>query len=130
MQEYKKIDIGIDDIIPTAERMKSEKRQLVMIHGHLDDDDAPVICYDYEVGSIVESYTIKGISKLPTISAIYDVAASWPERELNELLGIEFEGLDTSERLFLPQDMLSGQGQIIVSPLPKLRDKAHKKKEE
>ena len=59
---------------------------------------------------------------------IYDVAAEWPERELNELFGIEFEGLDTSKRLFLPEDMLDpeGRGQIMVTPLSELVEKNRK----
>ena len=63
--------------------------------------------------------------KVPSISEIYDTAASWPERELNELMGIEFEGLDVSQRLFLPEDMLEtqGKGQILVMPLKELVDK-------
>ena len=53
------------------------------------------------------------------------------ERELNELLGIEFEGLDMSKRLFLPEDMLEteGKGQIFVMPLSELREKNAGKEE-
>lgn len=130
MQEYKKITIAKDDIIPTAERMRKEDRQLVMIHGFLNDQGKPNISYEYEVGSCIESYTIDGESVLPTISHIYDQAAAWPERELDELMDITFEGLDTSQRLFLPDNMLDGQGQIIVTPMKELIDKAHKKKED
>ena len=56
------------------------------------------------------------------------MAAIWPERELNELLGIQFEGLDTSQRLFLPEDMLEtqGRGQIMVTPLSELVEKNRK----
>ena len=41
---------------------------------------------------------------------------------LNELFGITFEGLDTSQRLFLPEEMLDpqGRGQIMVMPLSEL----------
>ena len=58
----------------------------------------------------------------------YDTAATWPERELNELFGINFEGLDTSKRLFLPEDMLEtqGRGQIMVTPLSELVEKNRK----
>ena len=62
---------------------------------------------------------------LPSIGDIYDTAATWPERELNELFAVEFEGLDTSKRLFLPEDMLEtqGRGQIMVMPLKELVEK-------
>jgi len=130
MQEYKKISITKDEIVPTAERMRKEGRQLVMIHGFLNDQNLPNIAYEYEVGNCVESYTVDGESVLPTISDIYDLAAQWPERELCELMDITFEGLDTSQRLFLPDNMLDGQGQIIVTPMKELIDKAHNEKED
>ncbi|MEI3062522.1 MAG: NADH-quinone oxidoreductase subunit C [Oscillospiraceae bacterium] len=79
----------------------------------------------------MESYYVIGETTLPSISDIYDEAARWPERELNELMGIEFEGLDTSQRLFLPEDMLEtqGKGQILVTPLSELREKRVEKME-
>ena len=121
MQEYKRIDIGVDDIVPIAEKMKKEGRRLVMIHGYIDTDGQAVVSYDYEVGSCIESYNITGVNKLPSIEKIYDTSAQWPERELHELIGLEFEGLDTSKRLFLPDSMLEGVGQIIVSPMDDLK---------
>ena len=48
--------------------------------------------------------------------------------KLNELFNIQFEGLDTSQRLFLPEDMLEtqGRGQIMVTPLAELVEKNRK----
>ena len=123
MQGYEKIVITKDDIVPTAERMRAEGRQLVMIHGFLTDNGFNV-SYEFEVGDNVESYTVETAESLPSIANIYDKAAEWPERELNELMGITFEGLDTSKRLFLPDNMLDGQGQILVTPMKELIDKA------
>ena len=123
MQGYEKIVITKDDIVPTAERMRAEGRQLVMIHGFLTDNGFNV-SYEFEVGDNVESYTVETAESLPSIAGIYDKAAEWPERELNELMGITFEGLDTSKRLFLPDNMLDGQGQILVTPMKELIDKA------
>ena len=125
MQEYKKIIIGKDEIIPVAERMRKEGRYLVMIHAFFNKDGEADISYDYAVDPAVESYHVIGEMKVPSISEIYDTAASWPERELNELMGIEVEGLDVSQRLFLPEDMLEtqGKGQILVMPLKELVDK-------
>ena len=73
-----------------------------------------------------------GETTLPSIGEIYDTAATWPERELNELFGVTFEGLDMSKRLFLPEDMLEteGKGQIMVTPLSELVENMEKKKEE
>ena len=124
MQEYKRIDISKDEIVPIAERKRKDGVYLVMIHGFLNKDGQPDISYDYAVDPIVESYHVVGETKLPTISTIYDTAAEWPERELNEIFGWEFEGLDVSKRLFLPEDMLEeqGKGQIMVTPLEELRN--------
>lgn len=122
MQEYRRIDITRDQIVPIAERMRKSGRYLVMIHAFIDKDGQMDISYDYAVNPAIESYHVAGETKVPSIAPIYDTAAEWPERELNELFGIEFEGLDVSKRLFLPEDMLEmqGKGQIMVTPLKEL----------
>ena len=125
MQEYKRIDIGKDQVLPVAERMRREGRYLVMIHGFINNDGQMDVSYDYAVDPAIESYHVVGETVLPSIGDIYDTAATWPERELNELFAVEFEGLDTSKRLFLPEDMLEtqGKGQIMVTPLSELVEK-------
>ncbi len=125
MQEYKRIDISKEQIVPLAERMRREGRQLVMIHGFINKEGQPDISYDYAVDPAIESYHVVGETQLPSIGQIYDTAATWPERELNELFAVEFQGLDTSKRLFLPEDMLEtqGKGQIMVLPLKELVEK-------
>ncbi len=130
MQEYKKIEITKDEIVPVAEKMRAEGIALAMIHGFINDEGKPNVSYEYEVGSGIESYTVDGESVLPSISSIYDLGAEWAERELCELMEITFEGLDTSKRLFMPDNMLDGQGQIIVTPMDELIDRAHGKKGE
>lgn len=122
MQEYRRIDITRDQIVPIAERMRKSGRYLVMIHAFIDKDGQMDISYDYAVDPAIESYHVASETKVPSIAPIYDTAAEWPERELNELFGIEFEGLDVSKRLFLPEDMLEmqGKGQIMVTPLKEL----------
>ena len=129
MQEYKIIDITREQILPLAAQMRAQGVALAMIHGHIDDEGRFVVSYEFEVGSGIESYRIAGEKSLPTISGIYDAGAEWPEREIMELMGITFEGLDTSKRLFMPESMVSGQGQILVTPMEKLIDKAHGKEE-
>ena len=125
MQEYKKIIIDNDQIVPTAERMKKAGVWLTIIHAFIGTDGKMDVSWDYQVEPVVESYHVIGETRLPSLGDIYDTAATWPERELNELFGIEFEGLDTSQRLFLPEDMLEdqGKGQIMVMPLSELRAK-------
>lgn len=131
MQEYKRIDISKDQVVPVAERMRKEGRYLVMIHGFINNDGQMDVSYDYAVDPAIESYHVVGEMKVPSVGEIYDTAATWPERELNELFGIEFEGLDVSQRLFLPEDMLEtqGKGQIMVTPLKELVEKNVKKEE-
>lgn len=125
MQEYKRTDIGKDQIIPVAERMRKAGNYLVMVHAFLDKDGQIDISYDYAIDPAIESYHVVGEMKVPSIGDIYDTAATWPEREINEIFGVEFEGLDVSKRLFLPEDMLEtqGKGQIMVMPLSELREK-------
>ena len=70
MQTNKKILINKEDIIPTAQRMRDEGRMLLLIHGHRDTEGQPVICYDYFVGDVFESYEVRGEETLPDISPI------------------------------------------------------------
>lgn len=125
MQEYRAIPITRDEVVPTALRMRHEGRALVMIHGYFEADGRPRISYDYAVDPAIESYYIVGESSLPSIEDVYSEAARWPELELYELMGMNFEGLDTSQRLFLPEDQLEteGKGHILVMPLSELRGK-------
>ena len=131
MQEYKRIDISKDQIVPVAERMWKAGVYLVMIHAFIDKEGRMDISWDYAVDPAIESYHVVGEMKVHSVGEIYDTAATWPERELNELFGIEFEGLDVSQRLFLPEDMLEtqGKGQIMVTPLKELVEKNVKKEE-
>ena len=125
MQAYKRTDITKDQVIPIAEKMRKAGVGLVMIHGYLNEEGQMDISWDYSVEPVIESYHVVGEMTLPSIGDIYDVAATWPERELNEIFGVKFEGLDMSKRLFLPETMLEtqGKGQIMVVPLDELRAK-------
>lgn len=121
MQTNKKTMITKDQIVPVAEKMRAEGVQLIMIHGYLDNDGTPVISYEYSMGPMVDSYEVRGESVLPSIEPVYDLTAQWAEREITELIGVTFEGLDTSKRLFMPDNLLEGNGQILVMPLAELR---------
>jgi len=129
MQEYRKISITKEEIVPLAEKMRKNGVILAMIHGYLNKDGLPNISYEYQIEDRIESYTIEGEKELPSITPVYDLAAEWPERELNELIGVVFTGLDTSKRLFMPDSMMDGQGQIFVTPMDELIKKAHGEKE-
>jgi len=122
MQTNQKIEITPEEIVPTAEKMRAQERLLIMIHGHIEKDGTPVITYDYDDGPNVLSYEVRGHATVPTISHIYDAAAQWAERDISELVPITFEGLDCSQRLFMPDNLLSGEGQITVTPLNVLRE--------
>lgn len=124
MQEFKSVDINKGEIVSLAEKMKKDGKRLLMIQGYVDKENQNVICYQYEVGNCIESYVVKGENELPSISHLYDLAASWPEEEIFELMGVKFDGLEMRGRLFLPDTMLEGQGHIIVTPLSELREKA------
>ena len=125
MQEYKQIQITKEEIVPTALRMRHDGRRLVMIYGFYQTDGQLRVSWDYAVDPAVESYYVVGENSVPSVAEIYDEAARWPELELYELMGIDFEGLDTSKRLFLPENLLEtqGKGQILVTPLAELVDK-------
>ena len=122
MQTNEKIQIQPQEIVPTAEKMRQEGRLLIMIHGHIEKDGTPVVSYDYDDGPNVLSYEVRGHATVPTTSHIYDAPAQWAERDIAELVPITFEGLDCSQRLFMPDNLLSGEGQITVTPLNVLRE--------
>ena len=131
MQEYKRIEISKDQVVPIAEKMRKAGVGLAMIHGFLNEEGLMDVSYEYSVEPVIESYHVVGEMSIPSISEIYDQAAAWPERELNELFSVEFEGLDMSKRLFLPEDMLEtqGRGHIMVTPLSELVKKNIRKEE-
>ena len=121
MQTNQKTMITKDQVVPVAKKMKADGVQLIMIHGYLDDQGMPVISYEYSLGPVVDSYEVRGEKVLPSIESVYDLAAQWAEREISELIDMTFEGLDTSKRLFMPDNLLEGNGQILVTPLAELR---------
>ena len=92
MQEYKRIDIGKDQIVPVAERMRKAGVYLVMIHAFIDKEGRMDISWDYAVDPAVESYHVVGETKVPSIGEIYDTAATWPER----LCGVRIASIVTA----------------------------------
>ena len=84
MQEYKKIFITKDEVVPTAKRMKEAGVHLAMIHAFINKEGKGNVSYEYEVGTGIESYTVDGENSLPSIESIYDLGAQWAEREISE----------------------------------------------
>lgn len=123
MQKYTKTVITADELPIIAQRMRDEQRPLAMIHGHVDKEGKNVLHYDFDMGETIESYVLEDVTSVPSLVSIYDAMAAWPETELTELMGIKFTGLDISHRLFMPDNLLSGEGHIIVTPLSELRAK-------
>ena len=91
MQEYRKISITRDQVVPIAEKMRKEGRYLVMIHAFLDKDGQPDVSYEYAVDPVIESYHVVGEKVLPSIGEIYDEAARWPEGNQNEDFGFLYD---------------------------------------
>ena len=123
MQSYHKQALDADQLPDLARRMRAAGRPLTMIHGFVDKQGKNVLHYDFDMGQVIESYEIADVTRIASLSDIYDAMAAWPEMELTELMGVEFIGLDMPHRLFMPDNLLSGEGQIIVTPLSELRAK-------
>lgn len=114
------VAIKNEEVVKTAEAMKSNGNSLVVITGYVEKDGQPVICYSYDSGGNIETYKVTGESSIPSITGVYGVAAEWFEEEIEELMEVEFKGLERKGRLFLP-DEFDGSGQIIVSPMSELK---------
>lgn len=126
MQPYQKFDIAKEEIVSTAQRMHAAGIPLIMIHGLVNAEGQNVVSYEYGVDKGIESYQVTfADNALPSVSAVYDAAAAWPEKELEELMGIQFDGLDMPGRLFLPENLIDDRGHIIVTPLSELREHRH-----
>jgi len=113
-------NISKEEIMPLAEKMSSEKRRLVIMNGYVDTEGKNSIVYNYDVEGKVETFICRGYDSFPSITSIYKGSAQWCEEEICEMMQIEFEGLNKSGRLFLPDDF-DGTGQILVTPLAELK---------
>ena len=125
MPETQIIPAAKEQIHDIAQTMREEGHSLVMIHAYLEKDGSPVVMYDFDFGPVIREYEVRGEKELPTISDLYDVAAQWPEREIMELMDIRFDGVDTTQRLFMQNNLLDGKGQILVTPMEELIRKNH-----
>lgn len=121
MHDFNKINISSNELIKIAKEMKNQKNRLVIINGYINEDKENVVCYNFDINGKIDTYTIVGEDKIPTITTIYGEAARWCEEEIEELMKVEFMGLNRSRRLFLPEEFKDGEGQILVMPLKELK---------
>jgi hypothetical protein len=112
--------ISREELIPTAQKMLEEKRRLVIMNGYVDKEGNNVVAYNFDVDGDIRTYLCKGYSELPTLTTVYGGSAQWCEEEICEMMPIQFDGLEKSGRLFLPDDF-DGSGQILVLPLAELK---------
>lgn len=120
MHKFDGIFTTKEELIPLAKRMLEEKRRLVIINGYIDKEGNNVVAYNFDIDGDIKTYLCKGYNSLPSITTVYGGSAQWCEEEITEMMPIEFEGLEKSGRLFLPEDF-DGSGQILVMPLSDLK---------
>lgn len=120
MHKFDSTDITKEELIPIAEKMLKEKRRLVIMNGYVDKEGKNVVAYNFDIDGDIKTYLCKGYSMLPSLTPIYGGSAQWCEEEICEMMPIDFEGLNKSGRLFLPEEF-DGSGQILVMPLSELK---------
>lgn len=113
-------ETGKGEILDIARQKKNEGCSLAVIVGYVDGEGKPVIAYSYDVGGNIETYSCIGENVVPSITCIYGTGAEWFEQEIEELMGVKFEGLKKKDRLFLPEDF-DGTGNILVTPMSELK---------
>lgn len=113
-------EIRDEELIPLAEKMYKEKCRLVIVNGYMDKEGKCVVAYNFDVNGNLDTYLCKGYNKLPSLTQIYKGTAQWCEEEICEMMPMDFERLEKSGRLFLPDDF-DGTGQILVLPLSELK---------
>jgi hypothetical protein len=120
MHKFDSISITKEELIPISEKMLSEKRRLVIMNGYIDKEGNNVVAYNFDIDGDIKTYLCKGYTVLPSLTRIYGGSAQWCEEEICEMMPIDFEGLNKSGRLFLPEEF-DGSGQILVMPLAELK---------
>ncbi|WP_139904215.1 NADH-quinone oxidoreductase subunit C [Clostridium thermarum] len=114
-----------EQLFSIAQKFREEKRRLVIINGYIDKEGNNVVAYNFEIDGHIKTYLCKGYSTLPSLTGIYGGSAQWCEEEICEFMPIDFESLEKSGRLFLPEEF-DGSGQILVMPLSELKKAAEK----
>lgn len=115
------INITLEEVIPTSQKLFTEKRRLVIMNGYIDEQGEYCIAYNYDVDGDLVTYLCKSDKpNFKSITSIYGGSAQWCEEEICEMMPVSFDGLEKSGRLFLPDDF-DGSGQILVLPLSELK---------
>lgn len=120
MHKFEGINLTKEELIPLCKKMLEEKRRLVIMNGYIDKEGNKVVAYNFDIEGDIKTYLCKGYDSLPSITHIYQASAQWCEEEIQEMMPIKFEGLNKSNRLFLPEEF-DGSGQILVMPLSELK---------
>ena len=121
MHDFNGVEIRKDQLIDVTKQMMDNKRRLLMINGYLDEEKQIVIAYNYDTDGDVVTYLLKGEDDIPSITPIYGGSARWAEEEIEEMLPVKFQGLERSGRLFLPDELKDGEGQILVVSLDEIK---------
>lgn len=129
MHKFDGVNILKEELIPLVKKMLEEKRRLVIMNGYVDKEGDNVVAYNFDIDGDIKTYLCKGYKVLPSITSIYGGSAQWCEEEICEMMPIDFEGLDKTGRLFLPDDF-DGSGQILVMPLSELKKSKEEKEDE
>jgi Ni,Fe-hydrogenase III component G len=107
-------------ILSKVKNVREKDGRLVAINGYVDGEGKNVVVYTLEYDDIREHLHIKDVNELPTITTVYN-GAQWFEEEIQEMMPVKFQGLNASNRLFLPEEFKDGEGQILIMPLDELK---------
>lgn len=129
MHKFDSTYITNEELLPIAKKMLEEKRRLVIMNGYVDKEGNNVVAYNFDIDGDIKTYLCKGYSVLPSLTHIYKGSAQWCEEEICEMMPIDFEGLNKSGRLFLPEEF-DGSGQILVMPLAELKKSKEEREKE
>lgn len=94
--------------------------RLVCINGYINEEEQMVVIYTIEHDEVREILKLENQREIPTSTSIY-IGAAWFEEEIEEVMPVKFIGLKRSGRLFLPDELKSGEGKILVLPLNELK---------
>ena len=94
--------------------------RLVCINGYINEEEQMVVIYTIEHDEVREILKLEDQREIPTATSIY-IGAAWFEEEIEEMMPVKFIGLKRSGRLFLPDELKSGEGKILVLPLNELK---------
>lgn len=120
-----KEEISKEILISKVQKVRDKGGRLVAINGYINKDKNNVVVYTVEYDNVRNHYHIIGENIIPTLTTIYK-GAQWFEEEIQEVMPVKFDGLESSERLFLPEEFKDGEGQILImslDELKKLKDK-------